>query len=153
MPDIDLILAFAHHTAIFLLISVMAAEWLLLRPGVSGLRLAQLARVDSAYGIVASLVIASGLARVFLGYAGVGYYAANWVFWGKMGLFALAGLLSVPATIAILKWNRARKDNADFGPANAEVVLHRRLLQMQFAITLLIPLFGIAMSRGYGVMG
>lgn len=150
MIDFDLVLAFAHHTAIFLLISVMAAEWVLLRPGVAGTRLTLLARIDAAYGAVAGLVIASGLARVFLGHAGAGYYTANWVFWSKMGLFVLAGLLSVPATIAILKWNAAAKADAAFQPAAAEVAPHRLLLHAQFAITLVIPLFGIAMSRGYG---
>ena len=153
MIDLDLVLAYAHHTAIFLLISVMAAEWILLRPGLSGPRLVQLVRVDSAYGIVAGLVIASGLARVFLGHAGAGYYGANWVFWGKMGLFALAGILSVPATLAILRWNKARKTDAAFAPADTEVMPHRRLLYAQFAVTLAIPLFGLAMGRGYGMMG
>ena len=150
MLDLDLLFGYLHHTAIFLLISVMAAEWVLMRPGIAGERIAFLARVDSAYGLVALLVIGAGVGRVFLGASGADYYLGNWVFWTKMGLFAAAGLASVPPTIAILKWSRALKADAAYAPAREGVMAARRLLYLQFAITLMIPALGLALGKGYG---
>ena len=48
--DIDLILASAHHVAVFTLVGLFAAEFAMLRPGLAGPRIGQLARIDGAYG-------------------------------------------------------------------------------------------------------
>ena len=65
--DIDLILAIGHHLAVFLLVAIFAAEFALLRPGLAGARVGQLARIDAAYGGVAALVIVVGVLRVIFG--------------------------------------------------------------------------------------
>jgi len=52
--DWNLILACAHHLAVFMLVAVFAAEFALLRPGLGGARLRQLARIDAAYGGIAT---------------------------------------------------------------------------------------------------
>ncbi|MFN4208917.1 MAG: DUF2214 family protein, partial [Devosia sp.] len=53
--DSDLILAIAHHLAVFALVAVYAAEFALLRPGVSGTQIRQLGRIDAAYGGLAAV--------------------------------------------------------------------------------------------------
>ena len=45
---LDLILASAHHVAVFTLVALFAAEFALLRPGLGGARVVQLARIDAA---------------------------------------------------------------------------------------------------------
>ena len=65
--DWDLVLAGGHHLAVFTLVAIFAAEFALVRPGLSGQRVAQLARIDGAYGAIAMLVIAIGLLRIFFG--------------------------------------------------------------------------------------
>ena len=49
----DLILAIAHHLAVFTLVAIFAAEFALLRPGLEGKRLTQLGSLDRAYGATA----------------------------------------------------------------------------------------------------
>ena len=44
--DMDLILASSHHLVVFLLVAIFAAEFALLRPGLAGNRIGQLARID-----------------------------------------------------------------------------------------------------------
>ena len=65
--DWNLILACAHHLAVFSLVGIFAAEFALIRPGLGGARLGQLARIDAAYGAVATVVIAGlGLIGLFI---------------------------------------------------------------------------------------
>ena len=105
--DIDLILAIGHHLAVFLLVAIFAAEFALLRPGLGGARIGQLARIDAAYGGVAMLVIVVGVLRVIFGASGWEYYVSNYAFWAKMAALLAMGLLTVPPTLAIRRWLKA----------------------------------------------
>jgi Predicted membrane protein len=146
--DIDLILAIGHHLVVFLLVAIFAAEFALLRPGLAGARIGQLARIDAAYGGVATLVIVVGVLRVIFGASGWEYYVANYAFWAKMAAFLVMGLLTVPPTLAIRRWLKAGQDHAV--PAD-EIASSRRFLYLQAGILVLIPSFAAAMARGYGV--
>ncbi len=144
--DWDLVLAGAHHLAVFSLVAVFAAEFALLRPGLGGERLRQLARLDATYGAAATLVILVGIARVISGDMGWQYYVGNTAFWAKMTAFGVMGALTVPPTLAIRRW---LKRGSEAPPAN-ELAGARRYLHLQAAVLVLIPLFAAAMARGYG---
>ena len=146
----DLILAIAHHLAVFTLVAIFAAEFTLLRPGIEGRRLGRLGALDGAYGAAAGIVIIVGIIRVIFGAAGWEYYVGNWVFWTKMLAFLGVGLASIPPTIAIARWRRTAKADAGFAPAEAEVSGARRFLYLQAALLVFIPSFAAAMARGYG---
>lgn len=146
--DIDLSLAIGHHLAVFLLVAIFAAEFVLLRPGLAGARIGQLARIDAAYGGVATLVIVIGVLRVIFGASGWEYYVANHAFWAKMAAFLVMGLLTVPPTLAIRRWMKA---GADYVVPAHEIAANRRFIHLQAGVLVLIPIFAAAMARGYGV--
>ena len=146
--DTDLLLAIAHHLAVFLLVGLFAAEFALLRPGLSGPRIGQLARIDAAYGVVAGLVIVVGVLRVIFGASGWDYYAGNWAFWGKMAAFGVMGILTVPPTLAFRRWSKAASGEAGYTVPLAEVTQQRRFVHLQVAALLLVPAFAAAMARG-----
>jgi putative membrane protein len=148
--DIDLILASAHHVAVFTLVGLFAAEFAMLRPGLAGPRIGQLARIDAAYGAVAGLVIVVGVLRVIFGAAGWQYYVSNQMFWGKMVAFLIMGLLTVPPTMALRRWANAAKTESGYQPPANEIAGNRRYIHLQAAVLLLIPIFAAAMARGYG---
>lgn len=148
--DIDLILASAHHLAVFSLVGLFAAEFTMLRPGLSGPRIRQLAGIDAAYGAVAGLVVVVGIVRVIFGAAGWQYYVGNQMFWGKMGAFLIMGLLTIPPTMALRRWAKAAEAEAGYVPPAAEISANRRYIHLQAAILLFIPIFAAAMARGYG---
>ena len=150
--DIDLLLAIGHHLAVFTLVAVFAAEFALLRPGLSGTRIGQLARLDGAYGGVAALVIVIGVLRVIFGASGWEYYVGNTVFWAKMGAFLIMGLLTIPPTIAIRRWLKAIEGDAAYAVPAAELSASRRYLYLQAITLILIPAFAAAMARGYGII-
>ena len=146
--NVDLLLTIGHHLSVFTLVGLIAAEFALLRPGLGGRRIGQLARIDAAYGGVATLVIVIGVLRVIYGASGWEYYVGNHAFWGKMAAFVAVGLLSVPPTIAIRNWARATRDAPDYEVPTGELARSRRFLHIEVAILALIPVFAAVMARG-----
>lgn len=148
--DIDLILAIAHHIAVFSLVAIFAVEFALVRPGLAGPGLKQLGRIDGAYGAVAGIVIIVGIIRVIFGASGWDYYAGNHMFWGKMAAFLLMGLLSIPPSMAIRRWAKGLAESKSYTPPTAEIAASRRFIHLQAGFLVLIPIFAAAMARGYG---
>lgn len=145
--DWSFLLACAHHLAVFSLVGIFAAEFALLRPGLAGPRLGQLARIDAAYGGMAAVVIVVGVLRVWLGGVDPWYYLGNHAFWGKMAAFLVMGLLTIQPTMAIRRWV---KEGRDYVVPVAEIGVSRRFVHLQAGVLVLIPLFAAAMARGYG---
>ena len=148
---LDLILAIAHHLAVFTYVAIFAAEFALLRPGLSGPRVLQLGRLDAAYGGVAALVIVIGIIRVIFGSAGWEFYVGNWAFWTKLAAFIAMGLLSIQPTIAIARWRRATAGDATFVPSDADVSAARRFIYAEAVALACIPLFAAFIPRIYGI--
>lgn len=148
--DWDLVLAIAHHLAVFTLVAIFAAEFALIRPGLSGARIGQLARIDAAYGAVAGIVIVVGIVRIFFGAVDASYYWGNHAFWGKMAAFIIMGLLTIQPTMAIRRWAKAGEAGGDYAPPDRDIAATRRFIHLQAGVLLLIPIFAAAMARGYG---
>ena len=148
--DIDLLLACAHHLAVFTLVGLFAAEFALLRPGLSGAAIGRLAKIDAAYGGVAGLVVVVGIVRVIFGRSGWEYYVGNGAFWAKMSAFLIMGLLTIQPTIAVRRWLKASKDRPDYVVPQDEIARSRRFVMLQAGVLVLIPVFAAAMARGYG---
>jgi putative membrane protein len=145
----DLILAILHHLAIVTLIVLLAIEFALLKPGLSAGDLRRLANVDTAYGGAAGLVIVIGICRVIWGAKGADFYLSNPWFWAKMTSFAVIGLLSIPPTLALLRWRRASRQDAVFLPPDSEIARLRHFLHAEVALLALVVAFAAAMAR-YG---
>ncbi len=142
---LDLTLAAAHHMLIFALFGVLITEFVGVRPGMDGAAVARLGAIDLWYGILAGLILIVGFSRAVFAAKGWSYYSHNGFFWAKIGAFLAIGLLSVPPTIAFIRWRRA----GDF-PTDAQVAGVRRYLWIELALFALLPLFAAAMARGYG---
>lgn len=149
MPD--LLLAVAHHLAVFSYVAVFAAEFALIRPGLGGTRLRQLTRLDAAYGGLAGLVIVIGITRVIFGAAGWEYYVGNWAFWTKMAAFLAMGLLSIQPTIAIVRWRKAAEAQAGYAVPEPEIRAARRFVHAEAVALALIPLFAALIPRLYAI--
>lgn len=148
---LDLVLAIAHHLAVFSLVAIFAAEFALLRPGLARTRILQLSAIDRAYGGVAGLVVVVGIVRVIFGQAGWEFYVSNWAFWLKMAAFVAVGILSIKPTMDILRWRRAAAADPAYGPPEDEIRAARRFIHYQAVAFLLIPVFAAAVPRIYGL--
>lgn len=148
---LDVILAYAHHLAVFGLVGILFAEFVLVKPGLTGTRLLQVAGIDRAYGLFAILVVIAGVTRVYLGSAGEGYYFANHVFWTKIALFILVGLLSIAPTIAFARWRKAAVADGGYVVPEEAIRGARRWIHIELFVLALIPLAAAAMARGVGL--
>jgi putative membrane protein len=142
---LDLWLAIGHHVLVFSLFGVLFAELVLVRKGVDLATVARVGRLDAMYGAVAGLIVAVGFARAVFAAKGWAYYAHNVFFHAKVGTFVLIGLLSIPPTIAYIRWRRAGA-----APSDAQVASVRMCLLAELALFALLPAFAAAMARGYG---
>ena len=144
----DALLAYAHYISIFALASVIIAELALLRKTM----LADLARrmriVDRWYGITAGLVILTGVLRLNLGLKGSQFYVHNPVFWTKMALFVIVGLISIVPTVAYIRWDKRAAPDGSIALDDAEFRKLRTLLWVQIVVFLFIPLCAVFMARG-----
>ena len=147
----DLLLACLHHLVVFTLVTIPAVEFALMRGSVGALRVAHLARLDAAYGVLAGGIIVIGFGRVFHGAKGPDFFLHNPVFWAKLGFFGLAGLASAVPTVRLLRWKKAARRDAGFVVAEAEAASTRRWLAVELALFVPIPLLAAAMARGVGL--
>jgi putative membrane protein len=144
---LDLGLAIGHHLLIFALFGVLAAELVLVRRGVDIATIARVGRIDLWYGVLAGLIVAVGFARAVFAAKGWAYYSHNLFFHAKIGTFVLIGLLSIPPTVAYIRWRKAGAALTD-----AQVAGVRRFLWAELALFALLPVFAAAMARGYGII-
>lgn len=147
----DLILAIVHHGLMFALVAALAAEIVILRPGIGTAQIKRLGRIDGIYGGAAGLILVVGIGRVFFGAKPYEYYLTSSSFWAKMAIFALVGALSALPTLRLAQWARSAAADATFAPSDADVAKVRRLMHAEAAVFLLIPLFAAMMARGYGL--
>jgi putative membrane protein len=146
----DAWLAIAHHLAVFGVGAVLAAEWALLRPGLDAPRIERLARIDSAYGALAAIVLAAGFGRVFLGAKPASFYLDSTTFWLKIAAFAGVGLLSIRPTIGYLRWRKATRIDPASTPTDEAVAQAHRAVNTQIAVFTAIPVLAALMARGIG---
>jgi putative membrane protein len=144
---LDLSLAIVHHLLIFSLAGVLAFEIGAIRPEISRSDIHRLARIDLWYGILAGALIIVGFSRAIFAAKGWAYYSINIFFYAKMGTFLCVALLSIPPTIAFIRWRRALAANPDFLPRQAEVDRVRRFLLLEAALFPLIAAFAALMAR------
>ena len=145
---LDLVLAVGHHLTIFALFGVLIVELVLVRKGMDADAIKRVANIDLWYGILAGVIVAFGFSRAVFAAKGWDYYQHNAVFWAKILVFVVIGLLSVPPTLAYIRW---RKTDAP-APSDSEIAGLRRLLWLEVALFAILPILAAAMARGYGQM-
>lgn len=136
----DLGLATLHHVLVFGLVAMMVSTRVLLSaPSVD---VARLARLDAGAGALSGVVLLVGISRAVWGGKGWAFYEANPFFWGKIACFVLIGVLTIPGTLAFLKWKKAQSTDRAFTPSADQVSRLRRLTGLQLLV--LVPLLACA---------
>ena len=147
----DATLAALHYLSIFLLIVFLAAEAVLCKPEyISAATVRRLGIYDALYFGFAIAVLATGLARVFFGAKNAAFYAGNVFFWAKLATFVLIALMSMPPTLAFMRWRKRIKQNVDDLPTTDEVVRVRKWVLREAHALVLLPIFAALMARGVG---
>ncbi len=148
---LDLILSATHFLLVFSLIALLAAQHVLIRPGMtpSGLRL--VARLDRVYGANAALLLGVGFGRVLWGAKGPAFYLSNSTFWAKIALFAAVALLSIPPTVQLVRWTMQAERHPQRLPSTEGIHRVQWWLWAEAMGLVFITFLAAAMSRGFGL--
>lgn len=144
----DALLAWFHYLAIFVLVVVLTAEAVLLRPDLPSTAIKRLATYDRLYMLSAIAVLITGVLRLTLGAKGAAFYMSNPWFHAKIGLFIVIGLCSIPPTMAFLRWIKQSRAQPGFVPTAPEIKRARRWVMIEAHLFILLPLFAALMARG-----
>lgn len=139
----DALLASIHHLLVFPLVALLVAELALASGPPDAGRLRQLGKLDGLYGLLSMAVVVAGFARAIYGAKGWSYYLNNEMFWAKISLFVVVGLLSAVPTVRLIRW---RKQGVV--PDAAALRGLRQWMLAEMALLALIPVVAVLMARG-----
>jgi putative membrane protein len=143
---VDAALAMGHHLCAFGMFVILATEFSMLRRPLNAALVRTLARVDLLYGIVALVGLGFGLTRAVYGIKGWAFYSSNPIFWSKLALFVVIGVISIRPTIMFLRWRKIAKEIDA-----AEQALVARWVTAQLVLIFVLPLLAVLMARGIGI--
>lgn len=143
---LEIILRYLHFVSIFIIVSTLVVEHLLLQKEMPRSSVARLARVDAVYGMAALTLLGAGLT---LWFSGIGkpteFYSQNWIFHTKITLFAIVGILSIYPTVFFLKNRKGNPEEVVQIPTSIFWMLRFELL-----LLFIIPLLAGLMAKGFG---
>lgn len=144
----DALLSYVHFSAIFILFAFLTVEAMVLRNPLDASVIALITRIDIWYVGAGILSLVSGSLRLIWGAKGAAFYAANPLFYVKLGVFVVLGILSIRPTLQFMRWSKSIKADATFKPPDAERARARWLVMFELHIAALLPLFAVLMARG-----
>ena len=148
---LDVLLAVFHHFCVFGLFVVLTAEMVLVRPDINGETVMRVVRIDAVYGMLAGLILLAGGLRLLYGVKGAAFYIHNPLFWTKLGLFVLVGLISIFSTLNYMRWRNVLRADSNALPNDASVKATRQLIHIDLMLLFLMPILAALMARGIGL--
>ena len=136
------VFTYLHFLSFVSLVALLTSEFFILKNPIDNKSLRVLKKIDLYYGIVAGLVLATGLVRVFLE-KGLEYYSLSYVFWIKMMLFIIMGSVSLLPTLIFIK----AKAGVDID--THKYIRLKKAILLQLTIVPFIVFCAIYMARGY----
>lgn len=151
MLIVNSFMASLHHLAAFALAACLIYEFVAFQKALSVNEARRIQRIDGWYGISSGILLVAGLLRVFFFEKGANFYAANPLFWVKMGLFVIVGLLSIYPTVRFIKWGDRLKTGTAIEVPDEEYKRIRLVLNLELIGIALILFAAPAMARAIGM--
>jgi len=142
--------AWLHLVTVGLAAGLLLSEYWLCRRNPDRLQARLLGMVDLGYLLALIASLATGLARVLNDDRGSAYYLANRLFWLKIAIVLIIGLIALFSTLQYIRWNREARSAPVFAPLARELERVRGSQALQLGLMLLVPLLAVLVARGYG---
>ncbi|QLE49919.1 DUF2214 family protein [Nostoc sp. C057] len=148
---ISAIVAYLHYLSFMLCFGALVSEALNLKKELSLNEAWKIVIADAVYGISATVVLVTGILRVIYFGKGTVYYLSNPVFYAKVVVFIVVGLLSLYPTISFIGWVKSLQQGQ--APKLELLKLNRLiwLIRIELVGFTLIPLLAAIMARGIGI--
>lgn len=146
---LESLLAFLHVSAILAWIVFATSQAAICRGDWLNATVVQrLLRLDRILWIATAAVLLTGIARIFLGVKGTGFYAVNPLLYAKVGLFAVVMVLQVAPSRHYRAWvDRLAHERL---PSESQVRAARRSVMIATHLVAIIPLPAVFLARGFG---
>ncbi len=143
--------AWLHLIAAGLAAGLLLSEYWLCRRIPDRAQVRLLGTADLGYFLALTGSLATGLAKVLFFGQDTAYYLTNRLFWLKISLFVVIGLVALFPTRQYIRWNREARTAAAFAPLTRDLERVRATVALQLGLMLLLPLLAILVARGYGL--
>ncbi len=145
------LVAYVHYLSFMLCFAALALERILLKPSPDRNEAITIVAIDVIYGLAGLALLGSGILRVLYFGQGSDFYTNNPLFWIKISIFIVVGLLSLYPTITYILWIIPIR-NGELPKVTSNLVARLRLiLNIELVGFALVPFFATLMARGIGL--
>ncbi len=145
------LVAYIHYLGIILCFGSLLFERLTLNVDLSRKQVISMIVADVVYGIAGVAILITGILRVKYFGQGGDFYTSNPVFWIKVGLYVLVGLLSLYPTVTYILWAIPLSKNKLPIIPDTLVQRFRLIITTELVGFATIPFFATLMARGIGL--
>jgi putative membrane protein len=145
--SVNIIVVYLHYLSFMLCFAALTLEAFTLKKELPLHEAWKIVIADAVYGISAVGILITGILRVLYFGKGTDYYLNNPVFYVKVTIFLLVGLLSIYPTVSFINWV---KDLLQKQSPTLESIKINRLLWLiraELVGFILIPLLATIMAR------
>ena len=146
------VVAYVHYLGIIICFGALMFERIILKINLSKNETISIIIADVVYGIAGLAILITGILRVKYYGQGGEFYTGNPIFWVKVSLYIVIGLISLYPTTTYILWAIPLSRN------NLPVISENLVKRFRLIITtelvgfVVIPFFATLMSRGIGLV-
>ena len=146
------LVAYVHYLGIIICFGALMFERIMLKINLSKNETISIIIADLVYGIAGLAILITGILRVKYYGQGGEFYTGNPIFWVKVSLYIVIGLISLYPTTTYILWAIPLSRN------NLPIISENLVKRFRLIITtelvgfLVIPFFATLMSRGIGLV-
>ena len=146
------LVAYVHYLGIILCFGALMFERIMLKINLSKKETIAIIIADVIYGIAGLAILITGILRVKYYGQGGEFYTSNPIFWVKVSLYIVIGLLSLYPTTTYILWAIPLSKNKL--PVISENLVKRfkLIIMTELVGFAVIPFFATLMSRGIGLV-
>ena len=141
--------AYVHYLSFMLSFGALAVESQTLKKDISLEDAWRLVIADTIYGLSATTVLITGILRVLYFGKGQDYYLSSPIFYTKVGIFVIVGLLSLYPTFSFISWIKTLRDRQPPSLELSQVQILSWMIRGELMGLVLIPLFATLLARGF----
>ena len=145
------IVAYVHYLGIILCFGSLLFERLTLKVDLNRNETISMIIADVVYGLAGVAILITGILRVRYFGQGGDFYTSNPIFWIKVSLYILVGLLSLYPTITYILWSIPLSKNKLPQISEDLVKRFKFIITTELVGFATIPFFATLMARGIGL--
>jgi putative membrane protein len=136
-----------HYASIMLMIACLVGEHLFLKQELAMTEARTIQRLDIVYGVSATVVLISGVMRMFLE-KGIAYYNQHIGFHILVGIFVITALLSIYPTVIFLRWRSDTRAGQGQKLMREQFKKMQMIIRVEMTLLILAPFFATWMAHG-----